>query len=262
MPYYNNILDALEKQKENMDHDILIPDDTPIIIPVFNTPTYLRSMISQLEERGWTNIIICDNNSTYQPMLNLLDELSNKYDVVLWGKNLGPRVYVERKEICSKMPKYFILTDPDLVLNPDMPKTAIKKMRRIVDMYGASKVGLAIDIHSVDERERFFNPDQVDEWESQYWTVKVDQYPEKDDLYAAPIDTTFALYNRDRFLSEIDYVDGRASCNTTGIRIAGRFTCKHMGWWANQPLSKEEHEYYKNTHEWSSTENEKKRLGY
>lgn len=262
MPQYEDIFVALEYQKENADASTLIPDDTPIIIPTFNTPTYLTSMINQLEDRGWTNIIICDNGSNYGPMLNLLDELSNKYDVVMWGKNMGPRVYTENKDICSKMPKYFIVTDPDLLFNENMPASAINKMKRIVDMYGVSKAGLAIDIDSPDERERFFNANQVDLWERTYWSRKIEQYPEKDDLYAAPIDTTFCLYNRDQFLSEIDHVPARMTCNTSAIRIAGRFTCRHMGWWAKQPLTDEEYEFYKNTHTWSSTENEKKKLGY
>jgi hypothetical protein len=262
MPYYEDIRVALEYQKDNSGASTLIPDDIPIIIPTFNTPTYLTSMINQLEDRGWTNVIICDNNSTYQPMLDLLDKLSDKYDVVLWGKNMGPRVYTEDKDICSRMPKYFIVTDPDLLFNEKMPANSIDKMKRIVDMYEVSKVGLAIDIDSSEERDRFFNADQVDRWERIYWSRKIDRYPEKDDLYAAPIDTTFSLYNRDRFLSEIDNVDGRMTCNTSAIRIAGRFTCRHMGWWAKQPLTDDEHSFYKNTHTWSSTENEKKRLGY
>jgi hypothetical protein len=262
MPYYEDIRVALEYQKENAGVSTLIPDDIPIIIPTFNTPTYLKSMIDQLEDRGWTNVIICDNNSTYQPMLDLLDKLSNKYDVVLWSKNMGPRVYTEDKDICSRMPKYFIVTDPDLLFNEKMPANSIDKMKRIVDMYEVSKVGLAIDIDSSEERDRFFNADQIDRWERIYWSRKIDRYPEKDDLYAAPIDTTFSLYNRDRFLSEIDNVDGRMTCNTSAIRIAGRFTCRHMGWWAKQPLTDDEHNFYKNTHTWSSTENEKKRLGY
>lgn len=253
MPYYEDIRIALEYQKE---------DDIPIIIPTFNASTYLRSMVDQLEARGWTNIIIGDNGSTYPPMIDLLDELSNKYDVVLWGKNMGPRAYTETKDICSRMPKYFIVTDPDLLFNDKMPVKAISKMKRILDMYEVSKVGLAIDIDSPDERERFFNPHQVDLWERLYWSRKVERYPEKDDLYAAPIDTTFSLYNRDKFLSEIDNVDGRMTCNTSAIRIAGRFTCRHMGWWAKQPLTDDEYSFYKNTHTWSSTENEKKKLGY
>ena len=262
MPRYEDIRLALESKKENAESSSLIPDDIPIIIPVFNTPTYLASMIDQLEERGWTNIIICDNGSTYPLMINLLNELSNRYDVVFWGKNMGPRVYTEDKDICSRMPKYFILTDPDLLFNEKMPVNAIDKMKRIVDMYDVSKVGLAIDINTPEERERFFNAHQVDLWERNYWTRKLDRYPEKDDLYAAPIDTTFSLYNRNKFLSEIDHVPGRMTCNTSAIRIAGRFTCRHMGWWAKQPLTDDEYEFYKNTHTWSSTENEKKKLGY
>lgn len=262
MPQYEDIRVALEYQKENADCISLVPDDVPIIIPTFNTPTYLKSMIGQLEGRGWTNIIIGDNGSTYQPMLDLLDELSNTYHVVMWGKNLGPRVYTENKDICSRMPKYFIVTDPDLLFNPNMPSAAINKMRRITDTYRVSKVGLAIEIQDSEERERFFDADQVDRWEKNYWTRKITQLPEVDDLYAAPIDTTFCLYNRDQFLSEIDNVAGKMTCNTSAIRIAGRFTCRHMGWWAEQPLTKDEHEFYKQTHTWSSTENEKKKLGY
>lgn len=253
MPVYEDIRVALEYQKD---------DDIPIIIPVFNTATYLSSMVEQLEKLNLTNIIICDNGSTYPPMLQLLDELSNKYHVVKWGKNMGPRVYTEDKDICSKMPKNFIVTDPDLLFNPEMPKRAIDKMKRIIDTYGISKTGLAIDIDSPDERKRFFNARQVDLWERNYWSRKVEQYPERDDLYAAPIDTTFCLYDRDKFLLEIDGVAGRMTCNTSAIRIAGRFTCRHMGWWADQPLTEEEYDFYKNTHTWSSTENEKKKLGY
>lgn len=262
MPHYKDIKDVLVNRKENAEFSAAVPDDIPIVIPTFNTPTYLSSMISQLEDRGWTNIIICDNGSTYPPMLDLLDELSNRYDVVLWGENKGPRIYTEDKDICSRMPKYFILTDPDLLFNEDMPANALSKMKRIVDMYGVSKVGLAIDIDSPEERDRFFNAPQVDAWERNYWSRKLDSAPEIDDLYAAPIDTTFSLYNRDKFLSEIDHVPGRMTCNTSAIRIAGRFTCRHMGWWAKQPLADDEYDFYKNTHTWSSTENEKKKLGY
>lgn len=261
MPKYTDIRDVLESMRNN-DDDVLLPENTPIIIPTFNTVSYLKSMISQLEDRGWNNVVVFDNNSTYQPMINYLNELTDNYHVVFSEENLGPRVFTENKDICSRMPKYFIVTDPDLLFNEDMPITAINKMRRIVDMYNVSKVGLAIDIDTPDERNRFFNADQVDRWERNYWSRKIEMYPEKDDLYAAPIDTTFSLYNRDKFLSEIDHVPGKMTCNTSAIRIAGRFTCRHMGWWAEQPLTKEEYDFYKNTHTWSSTESEKKRLGY
>jgi len=258
MPYYEDIRQALDLQKENAGLSTITPDDVPIIIPTFNTPTYLKSMIDQLEERGWTNVIICDNDSTYPPMVDLLDKLSNNYHVVLWGKNLGPRVYTENKDICSRMPKYFILTDPDLLFNKKMPITAINKMKRILDMYGVSKAGLAIDIDSPDEIKRFSNPRGVESEERINWSRKIDKYFEKDDLYSAPIDTTFSLYNRDQFLSEINYVPLRMTCNTSAIRMAGRFTCQHMGYWEDTPLTAEEEEFYKENNFWSATYFEKK----
>ena len=261
MPIYHNILDVLAKIPENADKEI-IPDNVPIVIPTFNTVSYLKFMIDQLEDRGWTNIIVADNNSTYPPMIEYLNSLADRHNVVLMGDNFGPRIFTENKKICSSMPKYFIVTDPDLILNEDMPLTAINKMRRMLDTYNVSKVGLAIDIDSPEERDRFFDARQIDIWERRYWIKKIDIYPEVDDLYAAPIDTTFCLYNRDKFLSEIDQVPGRMTCNTSALRVAGRFTCRHMGWWKDQPLTEEEHEFYKNSHTWSSTENEKKRLGY
>ena len=258
MPKYEDIRVALEYQKENADSSNLIGDDTPIIIPVFNAPTYLKSMIDQLEARGWTNVIICDNDSTYPPMLDLLNELSIKYSVVMWGKNLGPRVYTEDKDICSRMPKYFIVTDPDLLFNDAMPASALNKMKRIVDMYGVSKVGLAVDIDSPEEIEKFFNPKGVELGERVHWIKKIDRYQESDDLYHAPVDTTFALYNRDAFLVEIDNVPVRMTCNTSAIRIAGRFTCKHMGYWKETPLSEKEETHYKDHNVWSATYFEKK----
>lgn len=252
MPKYTEIKDVLKTFSDS---------DVPIVIPVFNTVTYTRHMVEQLTNLGLTdNIIVCDNGSDYPPMIDYLNEISNFYHVVFWGENKGPRYYTENKDILLSMPEYFIVTDPDLILNEQMPKNFMDKMKRIVDMYGVSKAGCAIEISDPEERSRFFNADQVDRWESNYWTRKLEQYPERDDLYAAPIDTTFCLHKRDKFAQEIDFA--RMTCNTSAIRIAGRFTCRHMGWWAEQPLDKEEYEFYKKTHTWSSTEKEKEKLGY
>ena len=252
MARYTDIRDALKNFSDS---------DVPIVIPVFNTVSYARHMIDQLTRLTMLDrVIVCDNGSDYPPMIDYLNELSETCHVVFWGENKGPRYYTENKEILLSMPEYFIVTDPDLILNEHMPKNFIDKMKRIVDMYGVSKAGCAIEIMDEEERSRFFNADQVDRWESNYWTRKLEQYPEVDDLYAAPIDTTFCLHNRDKFAQEIDFA--RMTCNTSAIRIAGRFTCRHMGWWAEQPLSEEEYTFYKKTHTWSSTEKEKEKLGY
>ena len=237
-----------------------IPDgEVPIIVPVFNLVSYAKFMVDQLGSLGIENFIICDNGSTYQPMIDYLNEISKTHRVAFLGNNLGPRVYAESEMFLRAMPEYFVITDPDLVFNNELPKSFMKKMKRIIEMYNVSKAGFAIDIENT--KDKFFDPYQVKRWESNYWAVPVNTYAEKDQLYVARIDTTFCMYRRDKVLEELS-LGAVSVCNTTAIRIAGRYTCEHMGWWKEQPLSKEEEDYYNQSQTWASTYNEKVRLGY
>ena len=101
---FNNAIDAVADLKK---------DDVPIFVPVFNSTTYTLSIIAELEKINAKNIIICDNGSTYKPMVELLNKLSEKYKVVLWGKNLGPRVYSEAIDLIDKM----LQLDPNKRIN-------------------------------------------------------------------------------------------------------------------------------------------------
>ena len=62
----------------------------PVLIPVFNNPTYTRTFVNQLKVLNVENIIILDNNSTYKPMLELLNDLENEHQVIRLGYNRGP----------------------------------------------------------------------------------------------------------------------------------------------------------------------------
>lgn len=233
--------------------------EIPIIVPVFDLVTYAKFMVSQLLDYGLENFIICDNNSTYPPMIEYLDELSKTQRVVRFDENLGPRVFAERPEFLSIMPEYFIITDPDLIFNPNLPKSFLSKMIRIIEMYGISKVGFAIDIE--ENKDRFFNQNQVFVWEENYWKNKVEIYKEADPIYSAPIDTTFCMHKKQNIINELK-ANPMGITSTSAFRIAGRFTCEHMGWWKEQPISKEEEEYYNNTQLWASTYNEKRKLRF
>lgn len=233
--------------------------ETPIIVPVFNLVTYAKFMVDQLKSYGLENFIICDNASTYQPMIDYLNELSKTERVVRFDQNLGPRVFTENAEFLSIMPEYFIITDPDLIFNNKLPKNFILKMKRILDMYGISKVGFAIDIEET--KDKFFDYWQVKKWEGHYWSNEVKVHEEKDALYLAAIDTTFCLHKKDFVINELKQKK-QGIAQTSAFRIAGRFTCEHMGWWKDQPVPKEELDFYHGAQVWASTYNEKKRLGY
>ena len=239
-----------------------IPDgEVPILIPVFNLCTYANNMVHQLTMRGITGFIICDNASTYPPMIEYLDALSKTQRVVRFTENLGPRIFAESLDFLNILPEYFVITDPDLILNEQLPADFIHKMKDVVNAYNVAKAGFALDIS--DEYDKFFNKDQVHLWESKYWIHNVPSLPNciPDTMYIAPIDTTFCLFKKSKYIDELRS-NGRGIISTSSLRIAGRFTCEHTGWWLKQPVPHYEMEYYKKTQAWSSTCDERKKLGY
>lgn len=239
-----------------------IPDgEVPILIPVFNLCTYANNMVHQLTSRGITGFIICDNASTYPPMMEYLDALSKTQRVVRFTENLGPRIFAESIDFLNILPEYFVITDPDLILNEQLPTDFIHKMKDVVNAYNVAKTGFALDIS--DKSDKFFNKDQVHSWESKYWLNKVSSLPNciPDTMYIAPIDTTFCLFKKSKYIDELRS-NGRGIISTSSLRIAGRFTCEHTGWWLKQPVPHYEMEYYKKTQAWSSTCDERKKLGY
>lgn len=236
----------LYKQLQTIDQS-----EIPIIVPVFNLVSYAKFMVDQLKFYNLNNFIICDNASTYPKMIDYLNYLSNTERVVMFEENFGPRVFTERPEFLSIMPEYFIITDPDLIFNENLPKNFLYKMKRVLDTYGVSKVGFAIDIEQT--KDKFFNSSKVKMWEGPYWQKPISIYEEKDQLYSAPIDTTFCLHNKEKIKNEM-IRDRHGIAFTSSIRIAGRFTCQHMGWWKDQPLESEELEEYSKNNKWGSTD--------
>lgn len=50
----------------------------PVIICVFNQYTYLKNLISKLNQNGFSNIYVLDQKSTYQPLINYLKDNNGK----------------------------------------------------------------------------------------------------------------------------------------------------------------------------------------
>ena len=250
MSKYYQISDAMKSFGDN---------EIPIIIPTFNQVTYAKYMVNQLQSLGIENFIVSDNNSTYPLMLEWLEELSKSCRVLHLGYNLGPRVYSEISEVLELMPDWFIVTDPDLIFNKSLPSTFIKDMQEAASYYQFPKIGFAMEIFNEEASNKFFNKQLVHGWEGRYWTNCIGNMKDGSPIYSAPIDTTFALHNTGILNSEVARAGGTTMVRAA--RIAGNYTCEHMGWWENQPMTEDEFEYYKSVQTWASTENEKKRMG-
>jgi hypothetical protein len=233
--------------------------DIPIFIPVFEQLSYAKYMVSQLTGLGISNFILCDNGSSYEPMIDYLNNTSKDHRVLYLNNNYGPRIYSEVKEVLDKMPEWFIVTDPDLIFNKNLPSTFIEDMVEVSAYYQFPKVGFALEIFEKEASEKFFNKEQIHRWEARYWDQQIGSMKDNSPIYFAPNDTTFAVHNKGMLQSEVFEKGGTALVRSA--RIAGNYTCEHMGWWKEQPLTPEEYHYYKLVQTWGSTENEKRKMG-
>jgi hypothetical protein len=224
-------------------------DDVPVIIPVFNQFYYLKNTINQLQKFGLKNYLILDNGSSYPPLLDWY--VDTELPVLKYPGNPGPRDFYNNIKIWDILPKYFVVTDPDLQYNESMPENFIQEMIRLIEDYGIGKIGLALDIS---EGEKMYPP--VKTWEGNYWNKIIGYTKFGDSIYQAATDTTFAMYKKRMHLSPHDDQFFWAP------RIAGRFTAKHWGWYYEQPTPKEELDFYNRTAtKWYSTRDALKSAG-
>ena len=124
-----------------------------------------------------------------------------------------------------------------------MPSNYIEHLSKISDELNIFKLGLALDITDSDKFYQYKHPMfnlSIAEIEAHYWKnyFKHNDYH----LYAAPVDTTFALYNKNALNEKVD------------VRIAGAFTAKHMPWYIETKLFNlyENYMLYKDVPDWSS----------
>lgn len=200
----------------------------PIIIICYNNHLYVDNMIKQLSKI----------NKEYIKFISILNNKSNNLKTIEYLKNTNVNV-INRKEnngpwidryrnvdIYDSMPDKFIITDPDLMLNENIPSNFIEILDTLSNKHNIYKIGFALDISDSHEfhDDIYFNGKTIHGWESGFWNNKVDD--SEYELYLATIDTTFCLINKLNASSDV----------LDGIRIAGNFTCKHLPWYKIDPV--------------------------
>jgi len=191
--------------------------EIPLVIIAWNNLTFVKRFVEQIIELS-TKIIILDNNSEYQPLLDYYTSLEtiypDKFDIRRLDQNYGHRVYTILKDT---LPDIYVLSDPDLKLNASMPKDVIDQLYYISKKYKCNKVGLALDVSDHTKFIRGGYGDLVYRIESAYYRniLSDNEYM----LYNAEIDTTFCLINN----TVSDY--------PSNIRVGGNFTAKHLPWY-------------------------------
>lgn len=195
----------------------------PIIVICYNNYKYVKNTVEQLikiNSELEKDITILDNKSTCQETRNYLKNCGVK--VMYNYSNDGPWISPWKNEgIYNSLPEKFILTDPDLQFNPNMPANFVDILNEISEKYNKYKVGLALDITDYDKMyDGIYNEERswpIWMWEKHFWDNKIDD--DKYELYGAEIDTTFVLVNKKYPIADLY------------IRVAGDFTAKHIPWY-------------------------------
>lgn len=202
----------------------------PIIVNNFNRLTFLKDLLADLEKRGYTNIYIIDNHSTYPPLLEYYK--SCPYTIFRLKDNLGFQAL--DKSGISKMfrDRYFVYTDSDIALQPECPDNFLEYFLKLLQHTSpyVAKVGCALRIDNLPDY--YANKQKVIEWETQFWEKPIQQ-----NVYDALIDTTFALYKPNM---RVGYFDTLIKAK----RVAGPYAGIHQPWYLDSKHLGEEDVYY------------------
>ena len=206
----------------------------PIIIISFNQLFYLRQLISFLQKTGYTNIVILDNVSDYEPLLDYYKELGDSVTLYKLKRNYGHRAFWLDQEVYNRYRKgYFVVTDPDVVPREDCPEDFLRYFKKLLDKNPfVKKVGFSLELDDIPNTHP--QREKVIEWESQFWKKKT-----ADGNYSAIIDTTFALYRPEiRLFKYTNFF--------RGIRTKRPYTARHGGWYIDPVhMTDEQKHYYK-----------------
>ena len=203
-------------------------NQTPIVVISYNNYKYVDNTLKQiltLNKKYYKNIKIMDNCSTCEETINYLKNVD--VEVIFNKTNNGPWINTTtNSDIYHSLPDKFILTDPDLELNENVPYNFIETLSYLSDKYNCNKIGFALDVsdfHKMYQTNYIFGHNTYS-WEIRHWINKLED--ENFELYRVPIDTTFCLINK-KHINNND-----KNC----LRIAGNFTAKHLPWYINNKV--------------------------
>ena len=208
-----------------------VKDPIPCFVVCYNNAAHVQQMVQQLNAKGLTPIIF-DNASTCAVTREWLHRIHDKQAFVVHvGKNLRHKVGF-LPGIYDRMPEVFAYTDPDLLFDGHLPSDFLLQLKSLTLEYRVFKAGCALtldsaklDPHLTIQKSKcgsmpFSAKYTVFDWESQFWRFPL-QRSDALKVFAAPVDTTFAVYNKSQFKGS--FMDG--------VRVAGAFAVIHLSWY-------------------------------
>jgi len=206
--------------------------EIPIIINNRNQYTFLKEQINWFEKNNYNNLIIIDNQSTYLPLIDFYNK--SKYKILRNQKNLGYLSLWRTSFYESIKNSHYVYTDPDILPINECPSNFLLYFLDCLNMdKKLEKIGFGLKIDDINHEDKNF----IIKNESKFWQKKI----LKNNIYYAPIDTTFALYKPFSF--------GGYWLN------AGRtnypYLARHLPWYKN--MNTDENKFYSDNSNYKSS---------
>jgi hypothetical protein len=217
----------------------------PIVILNKDRLVPTKMLVESLHKKGYYNITIIDNQSTYPLLLewyanSKLDVFYNnvaetKFDNGTFAVLAGKASYapgVKHPKFSKIVEDYYIFTDSDVIPIDEIPDDFVEKIIQIHKKYNNSKhkIGLGLKLDDL-PKHQILAQDALQK-EAPYWDGKIEE--DGFELYPHPVDTTFAIYTPQS-------VPGwGANC----FRMGGNYMARHIPWYYDINNMPEDEIYY------------------
>lgn len=200
--------------------------NTSVFINNRDRLTTLKQLILWLEKKGFQQITVIDNASTYPPLLEYYEN-ELRHRLIRLEENIGYLSLWETDIFSKDVHGYYLYTDSDIIPADDCPDDFLQIFYRgLIENPDIDKVGFSLRIEDLPDH----NPmrARIKQHEQQFWRKK------RGDLYfSAPIDTTMALYR--------PHV--RGGWWRPALRTAPPYSARHLPWYEN-PINRPPDEQY------------------
>jgi hypothetical protein len=202
------------------------PKRVPIVINSFDRVTYLRRLVEALRVRGYENLYIIDNHSTYEPLLQYYRD--ERLRVFYLDANVGYLALWTTPVGAEFVDDYYVYTDPDIEPAAECPADFIEVFHQGLGQHPrVDKVGFGLKID--DLPDAYALKGRVIEHEKQFLAARRGSGR----YYRAAIDTTFALYRP----------GGVGGSWLRSLRTTEPYVARHLPWYEDtaNPTAEELH---------------------